>query len=502
MITMVQGTRNAENSSASTCASLAVISALKYNQKTLVLQLTKISVPEILSILIGELKKEDAIIEGTGIYHINDKGIDALIKRAETSKLSKEHFDSSCDQLLNKANMLDVTAITTKDDFLLTLQEKSVRNIFKYAKETYDNIFVLLDSEDKKIMPYIMRQADVIITCLSQSSTRDIYNVVAPITEEEAAKEEQKLKKKANPIELQLKKKKADTTELFVATDYENMSQYSTNYIKRQYSLKKVFKIPHNTGYKDACISGTLLSYFFKNIDNQTNDDNFDFMQMLNIFATAIFGNTIIEDEINEEECPEIINKEENQIIEPEPLESCDTLNIEEVVVKKGIFKREKQFVITDIKDLPEEIEDDILIKDEELFLLDKTESETEVENTATVKEEFVIQTESKNDEYIPIKKTTFKKSKKGFVIKEFDDELVDIPTVSLPQHELEELSDNKTNNNTSMEQWVCPECEAHNTTKFCIVCGHKKEVTWICPKCNTVNINKFCGECGTKNPF
>ena len=49
---------------------------------------------------------------------------------------------------------------------------------------------------------------------------------------------------------------------------------------------------------------------------------------------------------------------------------------------------------------------------------------------------------------------------------------------------------------------WVCPNCGASATGKFCPECGTKKPEsgTWTC-SCGAVNKGKFCAECGAKKP-
>lgn len=57
-------------------------------------------------------------------------------------------------------------------------------------------------------------------------------------------------------------------------------------------------------------------------------------------------------------------------------------------------------------------------------------------------------------------------------------------------------------------EEWICPNCGNHSTTRFCMECGSPKPApkpvenkSWICPNCGTQNESKFCKNCGTKKP-
>jgi len=57
------------------------------------------------------------------------------------------------------------------------------------------------------------------------------------------------------------------------------------------------------------------------------------------------------------------------------------------------------------------------------------------------------------------------------------------------------------TNNTNNVNEWVCPNCKATVTGKFCSECGTKKQEELKCSKCNTklTSNAKFCPECGEK---
>ncbi len=55
-------------------------------------------------------------------------------------------------------------------------------------------------------------------------------------------------------------------------------------------------------------------------------------------------------------------------------------------------------------------------------------------------------------------------------------------------------------------DAWVCADCGASNTSKFCQNCGKPKPAPqaaagWTCTKCGAVNQGKFCQECGATKP-
>ena len=57
--------------------------------------------------------------------------------------------------------------------------------------------------------------------------------------------------------------------------------------------------------------------------------------------------------------------------------------------------------------------------------------------------------------------------------------------------------------NAETSETWICSNCHAENTGKFCGYCGAEKPVSneWTCPDCGTVNNSKFCANCGKAKP-
>ena len=60
-----------------------------------------------------------------------------------------------------------------------------------------------------------------------------------------------------------------------------------------------------------------------------------------------------------------------------------------------------------------------------------------------------------------------------------------------------------KASQPAAAEKWICPNCHAENSGKFCSNCGTPKPASdvWYCPNCGTKNTGKFCSNCGTKKP-
>ena len=57
--------------------------------------------------------------------------------------------------------------------------------------------------------------------------------------------------------------------------------------------------------------------------------------------------------------------------------------------------------------------------------------------------------------------------------------------------------------NSQAADEWVCSQCGAKVSGKFCPECGAKKPDVnfWVCSSCGKQNKGKFCSECGAKKP-
>lgn len=482
MIVMFQGTNLAHNYAIEAACVGAIMSAAKYNRKTLLLQFTGMKERSAEDVLIGKEKRENEILTET--FRYTDTGIDALLRRASTSKLTKDAFDKTCSPLLKKhENMLDIAEITQQTDFEINLSVKDARTIFKHAKEVYDNVFAILDGTNTAIMQEMLELADVYVTCFPQKQAKEEFN--------EFTKENQRSIK--------------------VITDYENESAYSIMFLKKLYGDKKIYILPHNTKYRDNCIAGTLLNYILKNMNDTKEDDNFTFMRHVIEMMEGIMGK-----EDWSEEVP--VYEEDEQLVdgETDALEEItdDDFGVEQVTTKKGFFRKQKTSTIIRLNEdkdeeldpePDEELEEEVL----EESLPDIEEPEEELEEVVetpkprkrTKREEPQVQ-KPQDEQELPKKMGRFRKKEKA-PLQSTDDmmkispsEKTRMPKMAMPTVE-----------NAGI--WICPDCGAENVKKFCAECGTpkplppepEKEATWICPNCGEENVKKFCAECGTPKP-
>ena len=449
MIVMFQGTNIANNEAIEAACIGATMSAAKYNRKTLLLQLTSMNERSAEDVLIGKEKKENEIYTET--FRYSDTGIDALLRRASTSKLTKDTFDKTCSPLLKKhENMLDIAAVTQQVDFEVNLSVKDARTVFKHAKEVYDNIFVILNGTNTAIMQEMLELADIYVTSFPQKPVKEEFN--------QFTKENQRSIK--------------------VITDYETESAYSMMYLKKLYGDKKIYILPHNSKYRDNCMAGTLLNYILKNMNDTREDDNFTFMKHVIDMMEGIMG----KEDWNEE----IPVYEEDSQLEEEATDELgeihdDEFEIEEVTTKKGFFHKKKTSTIIRLNEDTEPEED----PEEEIMEEDLIEEELEPEPIPVIE---------------PPKKGLFRKKEKKPLMTE------NLAMVSLSK-EIQKQSGK--NDSVQEETWTCPECGTENVKKFCAECGTPKPLplepeepsTWICPNCGEENVKKFCAECGTPKP-
>ncbi|MBO5623558.1 MAG: hypothetical protein J5959_18235, partial [Butyrivibrio sp.] len=295
MVLMVQGSYVSENEATAIAASIAVTAAINNNHKTLVMQLTDNKSISALTILKGKEIAENTITE-LGTYQIEDKGIDALLRRASSIKLVKETFDSSTEPMLSYENYLDVADITKKNDFTKTLSVSGMKNILKYANDVYGMIIIILDGKNEQIMAEMLELCDAYVTCIRQAPAPHALNTVDG--------------------------KKS----YFAVADFDSNSKYNLQYLKKIYNSNNLYAIPYNSEYHDAVISGTLLRFMLKNNVPEKEDDNSKLREAIMDLTDAVISdketadqkalekfeneNFVRDDEVDENELTEVSNFE------------------------------------------------------------------------------------------------------------------------------------------------------------------------------------------------
>ncbi len=312
MIITIRGLQDGQKNAASVTALLSAMTAIVRSKKTLMMQLTGFEESSALQILEGKSLREQELQMTFKMYR--DEGIDAIMVRAETSDLTKEHFDQTVTEILDKQNLFDVLKETNKREFYDFLDKSKVRNILKGAKQVYDYIYVLLP-EREEVISMVQELSDEDIVVVPQGPAVDIEFTDKPYT--------------------------------VIVNDFEAKSIYDSRVIAKSYGVKKVYTLPHNYMYRDAIISQTLVDFVLENRKDMREDINYEFTS-----SVIKLLNKYIKGEIDEdEEGEDIENLPKSEDIEtvafPELKELPDEA-IQEVYVKKGFFGKKKKKLTAD----------------------------------------------------------------------------------------------------------------------------------------------------------
>lgn len=306
MVITIRGLKHGAANAASVTALLSSMVATVKSKKTFVMQLTGYGEPSVIDFLIGKQLSAEEINLGFKVWR--DEGIDAITVRAETADLTKEHYDQTVTAISEKENLFDVLKPTQKKEFFDFVSEESILNIIDGAKDIYDYIFILLP-ENKEVIDIVAKRAEENIVVIPQGPKVAMENIPEKVT--------------------------------FIVNDFEKNSIYTVRDIAKDYGVKKLYVLPHNYQYRDAIIQRTVLDFVLKNKKDIKSDVNYEFtnsiMQLLSKYVAGIED----EEEEEEEELPKKKPKKETLI--PDDIDEIPDDAIQEIVVKKGLFRKKKR---------------------------------------------------------------------------------------------------------------------------------------------------------------
>ena len=247
----------------------AAVNAVFYNRKTLVLQFD--SKRPVEKLLRGMQDSEEEL--GHGRYGFDDTGIDSLMRRIETKRFEKEHFDIACRHMSKTENLLDVAGVSRKDDFSreILMKEESIERIIKEAKKIYDDIYILGDGKDAAQMAMLNKKVDLSMICIAQGRKEDVI-------------EPESVRSDGNINEV-----------LYMITDFDNRSAFDVATMKKAYGVKRIAVLPYNTGFKDAFNSQNILSFVMNNTKVLPSDANYGIISAVMDVEKVMMGQEIEE---------------------------------------------------------------------------------------------------------------------------------------------------------------------------------------------------------------
>lgn len=305
---MIVSVRDAENNladGAAITALLAGITSISKSKNTLALQFTEGMDASVLDILSGKAIRMNQIREA---FSYMDDGLDALFLRAETADLTKEHYDECVTPLLEKENMLDVLKPTRSHRIGGIVSSETLRNVLSHAEDVYDYVFVLLP-DDKELL-----------TLTSAYTKEDILVV---------------------PQGKEIQEDMLGEKTCLVVKDFEPLSRYDIPSMRKKYGKRKIYTVPHNVEYRDNIINQTLLDFLLTNKKNMKGDENY-------VFTSSILSmiSHYVSDKSADE--PEFILPDKPQAggLVKEEATALPEGAVQEVTVKKGLFRRENRIMI------------------------------------------------------------------------------------------------------------------------------------------------------------
>lgn len=256
MITTFYGTQKSKNCSPQIMAACAFELAYAFSRKTLILQFY--SKYPIEDIFIGKQQGAERI----ELMDNDETGIETLLRKARSGGLTPEHFDTYTKPIISGAgnkNILDVATVPSLADFQVEVidRKNDVEKLLETAKEIYDDILILADGKDAKLVAMLSGFSEKKVVCIPQDNTHGINS--------------------------------NDEKTLYVVPEFDNTSLYNEKKLKKQYGIKQLFKVPYCVNFKDACLTRNMLKFMAEN-NSKTDEINGVFINSIRNLAAAIIG--------------------------------------------------------------------------------------------------------------------------------------------------------------------------------------------------------------------
>lgn len=308
MIITIRDANGNVNNSVCAAALIAGMTAITKSKKTLILQFTPPTGKNVLTVMAGKSIRENSLL-----YSFQDDGLDSLALKADNNDLSKEHFDECVSPILEKENMLDVLKPTKVEQYKTITSNEVFESIITGSKGVYEYIYIIIPGNaDQELSDLVTKQSDEDLLLIRQGEDfSEPYN---------------------------------NGKTSLVVDDYEESSKYDLHYIKKKCGVKKVYTIPHNVAAMDAMKSETLLDYLLTNRKNMKTDANYNLYSSLLSLIELFVTDKRQDDEGELEE--KFRDNEKAPLLEPEEGSILPENAVQEVIVKKGLFRRKEKNIM------------------------------------------------------------------------------------------------------------------------------------------------------------
>ncbi|MEG2348778.1 MAG: hypothetical protein RSB67_03940 [Clostridia bacterium] len=196
-------------------------------------------------------------LKASGAFESSNLGINALIRLVTSSKLTSDAIENYAKPVLK--DRLDVLyGMNSKDIEGYSQLVNNLPYIIRKAAEIYDIVFIDIPKTlDEQYTKATLKDAEIVICVVNQDVVKldEFFNTLN------------------NSDELKDKQK------IIVIGDYENKSKLNISNIKLKYGVKEpIYALPHNYIFSDACNSGTILDFLYRNLNADSKDYNGNFI--------------------------------------------------------------------------------------------------------------------------------------------------------------------------------------------------------------------------------
>jgi MinD-like ATPase involved in chromosome partitioning or flagellar assembly len=214
-------------------------------------------------------------LKSSGVFENSDIGIGALTKIVVSNKLTASTIKNYAKPVLK--DRLDVLyGINSSEKEQYTLMAHNLQFITRKAAEIYDLVFVDLPKQNnEEYVKQTLMDSEVIVCTVNQDSVK-LEEFFASVQKNELLK---------------------GKSIIYVIGDYENKSKYNIRNIKTKYGIKDaMFAIPHNYAFVDACNDGSVIDFFYKNMNADKTDYNGEFISEVSKIVEKIIEESKIKD--------------------------------------------------------------------------------------------------------------------------------------------------------------------------------------------------------------